>query len=82
VAASGKDCALDAAMAISGGLDMRQQLNFFRSMRLWQPMLAKELKEAFVLGKFESRYRSRLSKQDFSSLLRATHITVRLSYYL
>eukprot|EP00978_Attheya_sp_CCMP212_P041552 scaffold239594_cov67-Attheya_sp.AAC.3 len=75
VAASGKDCALDAAMAISGGLDMRQQLNFFRSMRLWQPMLAKELKEAFVLGKFESRYRSRLSKQDFSSLLRSTHIT-------
>ena len=25
--------ALDAAMAISGGLDMRQQLNFCRSMR-------------------------------------------------
>ena len=43
VARSGEDCQLDAAMAISGGLDMREQINFYRSQRLWQPLLAKEL---------------------------------------
>jgi hypothetical protein len=40
VSRSGKRCQLDAAMAISGGLDMREMLRFKRSMRLWQPMLA------------------------------------------
>ena len=49
VARSGKDCHLDAAMAISGGLDMREQINFYRSQRLWQPMLAKELRDTFIL---------------------------------
>merc|ERR1712176_636552 len=39
VARSSKHCALDAAIAVSGGLDMRQNINFKRSMRLWQPML-------------------------------------------
>ena len=40
VARSGESCQIDAAMAISGGLDMRQNLRFKRSIRLWQPMLA------------------------------------------
>ena len=40
VARSGKHCQIDAAIAISGGLDMRENLRFKRSIRLWQPMLA------------------------------------------
>lgn len=77
VARSGKDCALDAAMAISGGLDMRHQNFYERAQRLWQPMLAKELRDVFVVGKFGERYRERLTKEQMLELMRATHITVR-----
>ena len=75
VARSGTDCHFDAAMAVSGGLDMREQINFYRSQRLWQPMLAKELRDTFIIGKFEARYRHRLSEKDFLDLMRSAHIS-------
>lgn len=78
VARSGPDCALDAAMALSGGLDMRYQAFFERAKRLWQPMLAKTLRDVFVVGKFGERYRERLTKQQMVELMRATHISVSL----
>ena len=77
VARSGTDCALDAAMAISGGLDMRNQYYYERAKRLWQPMLAKELRDVFVVGKFGERYRQRLTQEQMLELMRATHISVR-----
>lgn len=76
VARSGSDCALDAAIALSGGLDMRLQYYYERAKRLWQPMLAKELRDAFVVGKFGERYRHRLTKQQMLEMMRATHISV------
>lgn len=51
VARSGKHCSLDAAISVSGGLDMRHQLNFRRSMRLWQPMLTFGLRDDILTGK-------------------------------
>jgi len=75
VARSGTDCNLDAAMAVSGGLDMREQINFFRSQRLWQPMLAKELRDTFIVGKFDARYRHRLTEEDYLELMRSAHIS-------
>ena len=69
--------ALDAAMSISGGLDMRQQINARRSMRLWQPMLTFGLREDFILGKYGLHYKSRLGREQFLGLLRATSISVR-----
>jgi len=51
VARSGKHCSLDAAISVSGGLDMRHQLNFRRSMRLWQPMLTFGLRDDILIGK-------------------------------
>ena len=75
VARSGKDCHLDAAMAISGGLDMREQINFYRSQRLWQPMLAKELRDTFIVGKFDARYRHRLTEADYMELMRSSSIS-------
>ena len=75
VARSGKDCQLDAAMAISGGLDMREQMNFYRSQRLWQPMLAKELRDTFIVGKFDARYRHRLTEADYMELMRSSSIS-------
>jgi len=74
VARSGKDCHLDAAMAISGGLDMREQINFYRSQRLWQPMLAQTLRDTFIVGKFDARYRHRLSEEHYLELMRSSSI--------
>lgn len=69
--------ALDAAMAISGGLDMRQNLNFRRSMRLWQPMLTFGLREDILIGKYARHYKHRLTREQFLSMLRVTSISVR-----
>jgi predicted alpha/beta-fold hydrolase len=76
VARSGSDCALDAAIALSGGLDMRVQAFYGRAQRLWQPMVAKNLRDVFVVGKFGERYRERLTKQQMLEMMRATHISV------
>jgi len=75
VARSGENCHLDAAVAVSGGLDMREQLNFQRSMRLWQPMLAQSLVEDFVKKKFDGRMRQRLTKEQHLFLMRASSVT-------
>ena len=52
VARTGKECALDVAVSISGGLDMRHELQAYRAMRLWQPLLTGELRQTFVVGKW------------------------------
>ena len=75
VARSGKDCHLDAAMAISGGLDMREMLNFKRSMRLWQPMLAQTLRDDFIVKKFDNRFRYRLTNEEHLKLMRSTSVS-------
>lgn len=76
VASYGPDCALDGAISMSGGLDMRYQADFFRAQRLWQPMLAEELRDTFMLGKWGLRVQVRLSKYEMLRMMRATHITV------
>ena len=75
VVRSGKTCALDGAVSVSGGLDMREQYHFHRSMRLWQPMLAQELRKTILTGT-RQKYESTLSEENFSDLMRAIHITV------
>jgi predicted alpha/beta-fold hydrolase len=80
VASYGEECALDAAMAISGGLDMRYQEDFYRAQRLWQPMLAEDLREVFLLGKWGERVRQRFSKEEMMRTMRASHITVCHTY--
>ena len=77
VARSGEDCALDAAIAVSGVLDSRFQFYNERAKRLWQPMLAITLRDQFVLGKVAERYHQRLTRKQMLELMRATHITVR-----
>ena len=75
VARSGPNCHLDSAMAISGGLDMREMLNFKRGMRLWQPMLAQTLKDDFIVSKFDNRFRIRLSAEEHLKLMRSTSVS-------
>lgn len=74
VARSGSDCYLDAAVSVSGGLNMREQLTFFRSMRLWQPLLAQELRDT-ILGQFRKRYEYRLSETDYVEFMRSSHVS-------
>jgi len=74
-ARSGKDCQLDMAVTVSGGLDLRYEINFTRAQRLWQPILTKELRETFILGKWGERVRKRLTTGQFKAMMRAYHIT-------
>lgn len=74
VAKSGKNCFFDAAISISGGLDMRENMNFKRSIRLWQPILAKTQRKRYYVGKFHDRLRSRLSKEEHIKLMRSTSV--------
>lgn len=71
----GKETALSAAVSVSGGLDMREELYFTRAARLWQPIITPELRDTFVVGKFGERVRHRLSKAGLKKLMRATHVT-------
>lgn len=75
IARSGTDCALDSGVSISGGLDMRFEENFYRALRLWQPIVAAALRDNFVVGKWGERVRARLSKSDMKKLMRGTHVT-------
>ena len=76
VARIGDNCPLDAAVAISGGLDMRFEHEFYRAQRLWQPMLAQELRDTFLVNKWGERVRARLSLDDMKRSMRASHVTV------
>lgn len=75
VARSGVNCHLDAAMAVSGGLDMREMLNFKRGKRLWQPMLAQNLRDDFIVTKFDHLFRHRLSPEEHLKLMRSTSVS-------
>ena len=75
VGRAGNDCALDAAIAVSGGLDLRFQANFYRAQRLFQPIVTVALRGTFVLGKWGERVRARLSKQQMKALMQGTHVT-------
>jgi predicted alpha/beta-fold hydrolase len=80
VASYGESCALDGAVPISGGLDMRYQEHFYRAQRLWQPMLAETLRDEFLLGKWGHRVKERLNHYEFLRMMRASHVTVSLIF--
>merc|ERR1719223_240089 len=61
VARSGINCHLDSAIAISGGLDMRENLSNMRSIRLWQPIMVQGLRDDFIVKKLDLKYRQKLT---------------------
>ena len=75
-ASYGSQVPLDGGIALSGGLDMRYQEQFYRAQRLWQPMLAETARDDFFLGKWGHRVKARLSESNFLRLMRSKHITV------
>eukprot|EP00587_Corethron_hystrix_P005304 CAMPEP_0113314954 /NCGR_PEP_ID=MMETSP0010_2-20120614/10807_1 /TAXON_ID=216773 ORGANISM="Corethron hystrix, Strain 308" /NCGR_SAMPLE_ID=MMETSP0010_2 /ASSEMBLY_ACC=CAM_ASM_000155 /LENGTH=477 /DNA_ID=CAMNT_0000171341 /DNA_START=472 /DNA_END=1902 /DNA_ORIENTATION=- /assembly_acc=CAM_ASM_000155 len=73
VARSGEGCALNFAVNISGGLDMRQQVKFVRSKWLWQTFMAEGLRD-FVLKRAWLKIENRVGKEAVSTLLRASNV--------
>ena len=70
VASAGKDCALDAAVGFSGALDTREQATFRRSELLWQPFIAKAMRDTMV-GKFMPQIESKFTHDQFNDMMRA-----------
>lgn len=74
VASSGKSCALDAAFSISSALDCRQEAKYDRAKRLWETMIASNIRKAQILPKWGQKMIAKLSPKDFVGLLRARDI--------
>jgi predicted alpha/beta-fold hydrolase len=70
---SGSDCALDAAVAISGALECRVEQNYTRAQKLWQPMVAALLRLAYF-DRFLPQLASKLSESEILGYQRATHV--------
>eukprot|EP00549_Striatella_unipunctata_P008398 CAMPEP_0118681904 /NCGR_PEP_ID=MMETSP0800-20121206/5196_1 /TAXON_ID=210618 ORGANISM="Striatella unipunctata, Strain CCMP2910" /NCGR_SAMPLE_ID=MMETSP0800 /ASSEMBLY_ACC=CAM_ASM_000638 /LENGTH=476 /DNA_ID=CAMNT_0006578249 /DNA_START=344 /DNA_END=1774 /DNA_ORIENTATION=+ len=74
VARSGTSCDLDAAISVSGGLDMKEQMSFPRGRRLWEPLLVERLRDEVILGKFGNRAKARLGHANMLAFQRAASI--------
>ena len=61
---------LDAAIAFSGALDTKEQINFHRSSTLWQPFIAKAMRDS-LFGKYSRQIRQRLDDDQIAEVMRA-----------
>ena len=70
----GKDCALDMAVAVGAGIDMRFNRYFQRSLWLWQPFLSRSLLDQFFY-RFLPLYKEKLTPEQISKTQAATSVT-------
>jgi predicted alpha/beta-fold hydrolase len=70
VARSGQDCALDAAIGFSGALDTREQVSFKRSASLWQPFIAKAMRDTMV-NKYMKQIENKFDRDQYNEMMRA-----------
>eukprot|EP00804_Cyclotella_cryptica_P025555 CCRYP_002815-RC/>CCRYP_002815-RC protein AED:0.24 eAED:0.24 QI:0/0.6/0.66/0.83/0.8/0.66/6/115/854 len=70
VARSGKDCNLDVAIGFSGALDTREQESFARSASLWQPFIAKAMRDT-LLRKFMRQIEQKFNREQFLDIMKA-----------
>jgi len=73
VAKAGARCDLDAAVAISGALDTREQPKFLRSASLWQPFITKALRDT-LLSSFGKQIQNRLSGEQLKESIKAASL--------
>ncbi|GMH97004.1 hypothetical protein TrST_g3465 [Triparma strigata] len=73
-ASSGKDCALDAAVAIGGGIDMRFNVWYGRSLWLWQPFLARTLLDQFYY-RYLPHFKDTLTSEQKKATEEAVSVT-------
>jgi len=71
VARSGEDCHLNVAISASGGLDSREDINYQRTERVWQPMVTPSWRTEYITKQFDIPFRQRLTKEEHLSLMRA-----------
>ena len=70
VAQSGPECDLDLAIGFSGALDTRQQIHFSRSASLWQPFIAKMMRDT-LLTKFSRQIGHKLNQEQLREIMKA-----------
>jgi len=70
VARSGKDCDLDVAIGFSGSLDTREQVSSARSASLWQPFIAKAMRDTLV-RKFMKQIEQKFTQRQFIEIMKA-----------
>lgn len=70
VAASGSNCDLDVAIAFSGALDTTQQVGFRRSAHLWQPFIAKAMRDT-LLSRYSGKIGQKLGQQQLKEVMMA-----------
>ncbi len=61
---------LDAAIAFSGALDTKEQINFHRSAFLWQPFIAKAMRD-MLFSRYSKQIRQRLDHDQIEEVMRA-----------
>ncbi|KAL7541916.1 hypothetical protein ACHAXR_011674 [Thalassiosira sp. AJA248-18] len=68
--ASDSKCDLEVAIAISGSLDTTQQPYFQRSASLWQPFVAKAMRDA-LFSKYSRQIRHKLDQEQLKEVMKA-----------
>ena len=71
--ASDPDCDLDVAVAFSGALDTKQQAYFERSASLWQPFIAKAMRDT-LLSKYSEQIRRKFDQEQFRKIMTASSL--------
>jgi len=61
---------IDVAIAFSGSLDTTQQENFQRSASLWQPFVAKAMRDT-LLGRYSRQIRQKLDQNQLKEVMKA-----------
>lgn len=61
---------LDVAISLSGALDTKEQINFHRSAYLWQPFIAKAMRDA-LLGRYSRQIAQRLDRIQLGQMMKA-----------
>ena len=68
--ASDSKCDLDVAIAFSGSLDTKQQRYFHRSASLWQPFIAKAMRDT-LLSRYSRQILRKLDQEQLKELMKA-----------
>ena len=61
---------LDAAISLSGALDTKQQMYFERSAYLWQPFIAKAMRDN-LLSRYSRQIKQKLGEEQFQEVMKA-----------
>lgn len=61
---------LDVAIAFSGALDTKEQVHFVRSAHLWQPFIAKAMRDT-MFGRYSRQIRNKLGEEQVKEVMKS-----------